>query len=221
MWENFEKDAALRKEFADVKVLCITGIPTMQIHAAKKPVRNLQDLKGMKIRTIPGPVAMKTISTLGAVPVTMSPVDTYVALERGTIDAGASPFEAVFSLKIADVTKYHTEANLWSGVWFFVMNKRKWESLPPDIQKVIDGMSGAWLSDWVGTVWEKDDIASREKIRNTPGHEIITLSTEEATKWREKTKPLWDEWVSETEAKGLPGRKVLESTLSLLRKYAK
>lgn len=218
-WENFEKEEVLRKEFSDVKVLALNAIPPVQIHTVKKPVRNLEDFKGMKIRTIPGPVAVETMKALGAIPVTMPVTDTYVALEKGTIDGAAFPFEAVIPFKIIEVTKYHTEVNLWGGIWYFVMNKKKWENLSPDAQKAIEGISGAWLSEWVGSIFEKVDTNDREKIRGTPGHEVINLSEGEKAKWKKRVTPLWDNWVSQKEAKGLPGRRILDSTIDLLEKY--
>lgn len=219
-WENFEKEGAMNKEFSDVKVLCLNAIPTVQIHTSSKPIRKLEDMKGMKLRTIPGPVAVNTMKALGAIPVTMAVTDIYVALEKGTIDGTAFPFESMVPFKTIEVTKYHTEVNLWGGIWYFVMNKRKWNGLSLDIQKDMEGITGAWLSEWVGSIFEEVDMKARKDIRDMPDHEVINMSEEEKARWKKLVTPVWDEWVSQVEKKNLPGRKILDSTLDRLEKYS-
>ncbi len=220
IWENFQEEPALKAEFRDVKVLWLHVIPLMQIHTGKKPIKTLDDLKGMKMRTPLG-VASKVIKALGAVPVIMNVSDAYAALERGTVDGTVVPWSSVFSFKFDEVTKYHTEVNLWSSPHFFIMNSRKWNSLPPDIQKAIDSLSGKWGADFTGTVDDKYDVEAFQKLKALPGHEMMKLSPEDIEKGKKLLKPVWEEWVSEREAKGLPAKKILEETLRLGEKLSK
>jgi len=129
IWERFEKEEGLRAEFRDVKVLWLFCTAPMHVHMSKKPVRILEDLNGMKVRTVGG-VRATVVKMLGAIPVVISTPDTYLALERGTVDGTVSTWEIVKSFKFYEITRYHTVANLWVGVFYVVMNKKKWESLP-------------------------------------------------------------------------------------------
>lgn len=101
------------------------------------------------------------------------------------------------------------------------MNKKRWEGFSSDIQKIIEGMSGAWAADMTATVWGKTDIDGIELVKKLSNHEIINLSLEERAKWRNVVKPMWDEWVRDMEAKGLPGKKILDGTLHLVERYTK
>jgi TRAP-type transport system periplasmic protein len=220
IWEHFEKEPALRAEFEEVKVLWLHVIPLMQFHTATKPIRSFNDLKGMKIRTPMG-LASKVIKAFEAVPVTMSLTDAYVAMERGTVDGTVVPWATLFSFKFNEVTKYHTEVNLWSAPHFVIMNKKRWESLSSDVKKVIEGLSGAWAADFTGRVDEKYDVEARKKLEQAKGHEMISLSSEEIGKGKKILKPIWDEWVSEKESKGLPGRRILDETIRLGEKHSR
>jgi TRAP-type C4-dicarboxylate transport system substrate-binding protein len=197
------------------------GSSTMlRLHTATKPIRTLEDLKGMKIRTGGGPQAA-TLKTLGATPVAISPPDVYTALERGTVDGLTFPWEAVDSYKIDEVTKYHNTAGLWGGPFYVVMNLKKYNSLPPDVRKALDSLSGKWASEFSTDLREKADIASREKIRKLKGHEFIDFSREEVVRWKSAAMPIWDEFISSVEKKGIPGKKILEEVNRSVEKYSK
>jgi TRAP-type C4-dicarboxylate transport system substrate-binding protein len=220
VWEMFEKEPSLRAEFPEVKVLWLHTVTPMQLHTIKKPIRCLEDLKGMKIRSVGG-VAPSVLKALGAVPVVMPTPDVYVALERGTVDGTIGAWEQLEPFRFQEVTKYHTTVNLWVGQFYVVMNSKRWESLPPDIQKTIDEISGARGTDLAGSAWDKVDMRGLEMVRGLSGHEVIILSHDELARWRKAIMPIWDEWVADKEAKGLPGRKILDEVLRLTEKYTK
>ncbi|PKN66003.1 MAG: C4-dicarboxylate ABC transporter substrate-binding protein [Deltaproteobacteria bacterium HGW-Deltaproteobacteria-15] len=218
--EVYEKEPVLQSEFKDVKLLWFMSSTMLRLHTATKPIRTLEDLKGMKIRTGGGPQAA-TLKTLGATPVAISPPDVYTALERGTVDGLTFPWEAVDSYKIDEVTKYHNTAGLWGGPFYVVMNLKKYNSLPPDVRKALDSLSGKWASEFSTDLREKADIASREKIRKLKGHEFIDFSREEVVRWKSAAMPIWDEFISSVEKKGIPGKKILEEVNRSVEKYSK
>jgi len=220
VWEMFEKEPSLKAEYREVKVLWLHTVTPMQLHTIKKPIRSLEDLKGMKIRSVGG-VAPSVLKALGAVPVVMPTPDVYVALERGTVDGTIGAWEQLGPFKFYEVTKYHTVANLWVGQFYVVMNSKRWESFPPDIQKVVDGISGTWGADLAGMAWDKEDLRGIEMVKGLKDHEVISLAPDEFAKWRKAIRPIWDEWVEEKEAKGLPGRKILDELIRLIEKHTK
>ena len=78
---------------------------------SKKPIRNLEDLKGQKVRTF-GALFPKLLKKLGAVPVNLQFHEVYEGLQRGTIDAALSSYSAAFAYKNYEVAKYFSDINL-------------------------------------------------------------------------------------------------------------
>jgi TRAP-type C4-dicarboxylate transport system substrate-binding protein len=220
MWEQFEKDPDLRAEFRDVKVLFFTSTSMIRLNTTTKPVRTVDDLKGMKIRTGGGP-QVDALRALGAIPVVISAPDVYTALERNTADGATFPWEAVKAFRIYDVTKYHNSLTLWGGEEYAVMNLKKWQGLPPDIQKIIESISGAWGSDFASDAWEKEDVDSRDFIKGLKGHEIVDFAPAEVAKLRARVNPIYDQFVTDNTKKGLPAKRVLDETVKLVEQHSK
>jgi len=216
LWEVYEKFPEVRAEYSDVHMLWLKDKPLFQIQTVKKPVRTLEDLKGLKLRSIGG-VAGEILTRLGGVPVVMPAPDSYLSMEKGVIDGSVFPWEAMESFKLYELVNYHTVVNLYTGGDFVVMNLDLWNSLSPDIQEVFDEVSGAWGADFESKVWDEQDALGRESCLNA-GNEIYTLPPEELEKWKEILQPMWTEWVADTEAKGLPGQAVLDEILRLAEK---
>ena len=135
-------DKYFKSEFKDVKILWFWVHPPGHFHLAKKQVKVLEDLAGLKIRAAT-PMLTNMVKTLGAIPVSIPAPDTYTALERGTVDGTIFPWEAISSFKIAEVLKYHVASGLYVAPLFTLMNQKKYDSLPPDLRKVIDDLSGS------------------------------------------------------------------------------
>ncbi len=175
------------KEFDGTKVMYLHGHGPGLIHT-KEAVNKLEDLKGKKIRCTG--MAAKIAEKLGATPVAMPMGDTYDALSRGVVDGSMSPKEALLGLKWGEVVKFTTEdwgASYSSGM-FVVMNKDKWNALPPDIQKIIEKINGEWIEKQ-GKTWDEIDKEGRDYTIKR-GNKIISLSKEENEKWTKAVRPL-------------------------------
>ena len=83
---------------------------------AKKPVRTLEDLKGMRVMGI-GPMVPRIIEHLGAVPVSMGMTEEYTSLERGLLDFSCKEWEGTFSFNYYQVTNHRTILK-GGSVWF-------------------------------------------------------------------------------------------------------
>jgi TRAP-type C4-dicarboxylate transport system substrate-binding protein len=215
MWELYRKH--LTGEHAGAKVLWLFIHPPGQLHLAKKPVRTLADLTGLKVRAPGGQVAA-AVKALGAVPVTMAAPETYNALERGIVDGTVFPWEAVAGFKLAEVIRFHTVANLYVTTFFFAMNQRKYDRLPPDLRKVIDDLSGAWGAEFTGAAWDKGEEDGLAAARQA-GATIHALPPGERRRWIEKARSVEDGWVASMEARGLPGRRVLGDLRALVQRF--
>ena len=194
------------KELADVKVLYLHGHGPGLLHA-KTPVRTLEDLKGMKIRAT-GTTA-KIVTALGATPVAMPMSDSYDAISRGVAQGIVCPVESLQGWKLGEVIKYTTQdfGAAYSVTFFVVMNKARWESLPADVQKAIEQVSTEWI-DKTGAAWDEMDKSGAVFAAGL-GDTVIPLSATEDARWAKAVEPLFDEYVKEKTAKGLPAAEAL------------
>lgn len=204
------------KEFDDVKVLYWSAHGPGILHT-KKPVHKLEDLQGMKIRCTGTNAAM--VKALGAIPVGLSQGESYEALQKGVVEGTFVPFEAMKGFKQGEVVKYHTLCYdvAYSQELYVVMNLKKWNSLPKDIQKVFEDVSEEWITK-TGQAWDQIDEAGLEFCLNL-GDETIPLSKEESARWVKTIQPVIQAYIDDMESKGFPGGDYIAEYRSLLKKY--
>ncbi|KNZ68333.1 extracellular solute-binding protein [Thermincola ferriacetica] len=184
----------------------------------KKPVKSLDDLKGMQIR-ISGALT-PVLRDLGATPVGMGMAEVPEALQTGIIDGLVSSREVLKDLKLAESLKYTTDYPLTVTSFIAVMNKDVWESLPPDVQKVIDEL-GPEMARWTGEYHDNHVQEALKWSAREYGLQVVTLSEEEKAKWDAKLKPLQDKLVKDLKAKGLPAEEYRNRLYELKDKYSR
>jgi TRAP-type C4-dicarboxylate transport system substrate-binding protein len=206
------------KEMDDLQIMYLHGHGP-GLFLSKKPVTKLEELKGMKVRSTG--LSAKVTQALGAAPVGIPIAETYDALMKGVVEATLVPVEALQQWKLAEVTKYTTEnwGTAYTTAFFVAMNKSKWESLPKDIQATIEKINEEWIEK-TGRAWDEVDIAGR-KFGEKAGVKTISLTREENARWAVLMKPILDEYVKNTKAKGLPGDEALKFCVDYLKKNQK
>ena len=187
------------KELSDVKVMYFQAHGPGIIHT-KKPVRTLEDLRGLKIRSTG--LSAKIVAALGAIPVAMPMGETYDSLSKGVVDGSAAPIAALEGFKWGEVVKYTTEnfGSSYTAAFFVVMNKNTWASLPPDIQTIIGAINEEWILK-TGPVWDEYDKIGRDFALKL-GNKLIRLSKEEDERWAKKVAVTFDDYLKETKKKG-------------------
>lgn len=177
------------------------------ILASKKPVHNLDEIKGMQIRATG--LSSKIVQNLGATPVAMSQPETYEALQKGVVEATFCPVETLKGWKQGEVIEAITDTSVigYTTSMFVVMNKASWDKLNPEQQKVFSDVSAEWV-DKHGQAWDQADEEGMAFIKEL-GREVIDLSPEQQQRWKEKVQPILDEYVATTQEKNLPGDKFL------------
>ncbi len=195
------------KELDEVHLFYLHAHGPGLLHS-KKPVRAMADVKGMKIRSTG--FSAKVANALGGVAVAMGQGGAYEALQKGVVEGTLSPIEVLKGWKQAEVIKYTTECFSvgYTTAFYVVMNKKKWEGLPKDVQKVMTNASKEWIPKH-GAAWDESDAEGR-KYTLSLGNEIIPLSPEESEKWRAAVKPVVDEFIQGAEKKGLPMKKYVD-----------
>jgi TRAP-type C4-dicarboxylate transport system substrate-binding protein len=166
-------------------------------------------------------LAAKISTQLGATPVAMPMGETYDALSRGVVDGSMAPYEALQGWKWGEVVKFTIEdwGAAYSSGMFVVMNKDKWNALPPDVQQIIEKVNEEY-AEKQGKLWDEIDKAGKDFTIKL-GNKIIPLSVDENRKWERAVKPLFDEYVKNMKDKGLPGEEVLRFFLEGVYKYQK
>jgi len=203
------------KELSDVKIMYFHAHGPGIVHA-KKPVRTLEDLRGMKIRS--HGLSAKIVKALGATPVAMTMPETYDALAKNVVDGSIAPIASLEGFKWGEVVKYTTEnfGSSYTSPFFVAMNKGTWTSLPPDVQKSIEAINEEWIGK-MGVVWTAYEKSGRDFALKL-GNQILTLSQEENERWAKKVAPVIDEYVVETKKKGLPGEEMLKFCRDFLKR---
>jgi TRAP-type C4-dicarboxylate transport system substrate-binding protein len=205
-------------EIADTHVLYIHAHGPGLL-ASKRPVKSLDDLKGLKVRATG--LSRNIVEALGGTPVAMPQTDTYEALQKNVVDATLCPIETLKGWKQGEVINSITDATAigYTTAMFVVMNRQRWERLPTDIQRVFTEVSREWVAKH-GQAWDQADAEGREFVKGLQ-RETITLSAEEQRRWKQAVEPVLDAYVEKTKAKGLPGDEFLKDAQDLIGKYSR
>ena len=219
LWDYVQQHG--QNEFKDVHPLAFHVHGPGVFHMTNKPVKTMADLRGLKLRA-PTRLTNKFIAMPGATPVGMPVPQVGDALSKGVIDGAVVPYEVVPSVKIQELVKYHSEtdpaeAAFYTSTFIFAMNKAKYESLPPDLKKVIDANSGQALSGQIGKAFVQAD-AEGKKL--TTGNTTNVIPAAELANWKKLGDKLSADWVKEMDGKGLPGAKLLDDARALIAKHA-
>lgn len=210
------------KEFAGIKPLAVWVNGPNVLHFRDKQVKTLEDLKGMKVRA-PSRLGNKLLASLGATPVGMPVPQMAESLSKGVIDGALVPWEVVPATKTQELTKFHAESGadraMTTATMIYVMNQKKYDSLPPELKKVIDDNSGREFSAWVAAQHVEADAVGR-KITADAGNTIYAIPAEEMARWEAAAKPVTEEWIKETSAKGADGQKLYDDAVALVKKYS-
>jgi TRAP-type C4-dicarboxylate transport system substrate-binding protein len=202
LWANF--DRFLARDFKDVKVLMLWNSDTASLMSKNKPLRTLEDLKGLKIRT-PSAAQSAQLAALGATPIDMPVTQIYNNLDRGVIDATMIPMSAALDFKLIEVAKYYTiDAPLGRSPFLVAMTKTRYDKLPANLKKVIDDTTGLQLSLKGAATYDKKNNEAIEAAKKT--RELVSLSPQERQRWINAFKPMIQQKVEEGEKAGIPAR---------------
>jgi TRAP-type C4-dicarboxylate transport system substrate-binding protein len=175
-------------EWDSVHVLYFAESGPLILQTVSKPVRTLKDLSGLKIRAT-GQMS-EVIKSLGGLPIPLEMPDVYEALRRQVLDGVTVDLSTLKYWKFADVIKYVTATwRLGTGYdFYFVMNKDKWNSLPPNIQKIFTDVAFIF-KDKQAALWNEMDLEGKD-VFIKGGGQIINLPEAEAKKWIKAVEPV-------------------------------
>jgi TRAP-type C4-dicarboxylate transport system substrate-binding protein len=194
------------------------------LHFSKAQPKTLEDMKGLKVRAATR-VNAKMLSALGATPVTMPLPAVPESLSKGVVDGASVPWEATPSIKLEEVAKYHFDVpagapRMSTTIFLFGMNQAKYDSLPPDLKKVIDANSGLGVSGWVGQTGFDEVVGKYKALSKSANGTLYDMPDAEYQRWIKATEVVIDDWVKEAAAKGIDGKKLIEEARALVKQYS-
>lgn len=189
---------------------------------SSESITTMEDLEGMEIGVTAGPRA-DAINALGATDVVLPMPEWYEALDRGIMEGGISPMEALEGFRIGEVTADYMLSTpfLYNQIFFFVMNQEAWNSMPADLQEIFMEISNEYYEDMMKGLFDELNERGLEFTRDIKDTDpvINTLDPEEEQRWLELIDPIMGEYAEELNERGLPGEEILDLAQELTDKY--
>jgi TRAP-type transport system periplasmic protein len=206
MWDVL--DPYLLPEYQGTVVIALWGAEDAGLMSRGKAFRTMDELKGKRMRA-PSAQQAKQLVAMGAVPIAAPITEVYPGLERGTMDGAMVPFTTILDFRLGEVAKGFTISGPIFGrsAFLIAMNKAKYDSLSPTARAAIDKLSGRQLSLKATDVYIKRAEQAVESVRGKA--DVYTLPADEQQRIGKVLRPIVDEWIKESEAKGIPARDML------------
>ena len=203
--ENFD---LIKDDFKKIKPLLIHTHAGNALHMVDKRVRNVSDLKGMKLRT-PSRVGAWLIEELGAEPVGMPMPGFPQALSKGAVDGGLIPFEVFPPFKFHQLTEFSAQGangdRFGTSVFLLLMNKDRFSSLDKDLQDLIEESFNMDMVKKIGQVWmdvEKPGMKMQAASKNS---EIARYDAKTMAQFDAAGQKVVERWIKEVSKKGIDG----------------
>lgn len=210
-------------DFADTHPLLIHAHAGQVIFSVAKPIRALDDLKGLKIR-VPSRTGAMLIESWGAQPVSMPVPELPQALSKGALDATLIPFEVATPLKVPELVKFATVGaegkRFGTAVFIFTMNKQRYARLPADLKAVLDAHSGAAIAAEIGQVWDDVEKPGIEALAKAGG-QLITLDAAAQAALDAKAETVVARWTEEVRAKGVDGAALVAAAREAIARHSR
>ena len=209
-------------DFKDVHPLLAQVHAGNVLHMVNKNITKVSDLKGLKLRS-PSRTGVWFIEELGAEPVGMPFPSLPQALSKGAVDGALIPFEVLPPYKIQELTKYsislENDVRLGSTVFVFAMNKKRYNSLPADLKKVIDNNSGKNIAKKFGEISMRVEEPGKKAQRNSKDSKVIELNKKISKQFEQAGNKVVDKWIQEVSKKGINGKKLVQEARKAIKKY--
>jgi TRAP-type transport system periplasmic protein len=214
----------MKKDFEPYHVLLV-NCHAGALFMTKDPINTVEDFHGMKLRSYSRTNAW-ILEAVGATPLQVALPELAPMLSKGTVSGSILPYEIAPSVKMQDLTNYFTtlappQPRLSTAIFTFLMNRQKYESLPPDLKKVIDDNSGRNLAPFAIQTWEQVELDGEKVMQSKSKNKFVELSAEETTKFKTKVQPVFERYKKMLDEGGDDGAKVLAEAEALEAKYSK
>lgn len=206
-------DSALAKEIMsslkkiDLEPLAVWDQGFAHYMNAKRPIKGVEDFKGIKFRIAGGQAASKALGALGATAITLAPAELYTALQQGAVDGIEISASNIKAYKWYEVSKYLSISHSLPSPNILLTNKTWWEGLPAETRKMMEETIKEV------TAFEREgsvalDVADIDFLKKETKLIVNEISAENKDKLREVVKPVYQEF------ENVVGKEVLARVLA-------
>lgn len=210
-WRLFEQGNL--KGFEDIKIITVWNAEPAVIHTVK-PIDSLDQVKNLRLRTV-GSVQGKFVEALGGAPQAMSSTEANEAAMRGAIDGLVQGWTGMRTFKSFQVVNGSFDVPFGAFPFLLVMNKAKWESLPPDVQAAIMKHGGEGLARQGGQAYDRISKEIQQEKEADPDYTVIRPAASDLTADKVPYKKVHEQWVADTE----DGQRVYDLYMKILDEY--
>jgi len=204
-WDTYEKYLLKADEHRGVKLLGIYTHGPGIAFTTSKPIAQIGDFEGLKIR-VGGGMAADVAKALGVSPIAKPAPESYELLSTGVVDGVFFPAESLVSFKLDSIVKHATTfpGGLYSDTHAIIMNEDAFARLSKQDQDTVLKLSGRHLAELAGKAWDKHDAAAR-KVMDGGGIQVVAADDALVAAVRERTQGFEQAWLDAAAAKGVDG----------------
>lgn len=219
--ENFD---LIKDDYKKIKPLLIHTHAGNAIHMTEKKITSVADLKGMKLRT-PSRTGAWLIEEYGAEPVGMPMPAFPQALSKNAVDGGLIPFEVFPPFKFHQLTKYSAQGaqgdRFGTSVFLLLMNKDRFNSLPKELQDIIEESFNMDMVKQIGQVWMDVEKPGMKMQATSKNSEVSKLDDKTMAEFNAVGQKVVDRWIKEVSSKGINGQKLVDEARKAIAKNSK
>jgi C4-dicarboxylate-binding protein DctP len=195
-FKKFASSDLAKQMFAKLEPKGVKGLAYwdngFHVMAANKPIHNVKDFQGLKLRIQGSKVLDATTKAWGAIPQVMAFSEVYQALQTGVVDGLENVPSNFWTQKFYEVVKYMAVSHHGHLSYAVVANKKFWEGLPADVRASLE-KALAETSDYFGSIAKQENDEALEAIKKTGKVQVYPLTPEERKSWVQAVLPVHKE----------------------------
>ena len=177
---------SLLDKLADKQVLGLAYWDNgFKVMSANKPLKEVKDFRGQKMRIQSSKVLDAEMRALGASPQVMAFSEVYQALQTGVVDGTENPPSNLYTQKMHEVQKYVTLSDHGYLGYAVIVNKAFWEGLPADVRSGLEAAM-AEATTYANDIARQENEEALAKVKASGKSELITLTPEQKSEWKKK-----------------------------------
>lgn len=197
----------------DVHLVGFFAAEPSHVHL-KRPVARLEEISGLKIRSV-GPIHAQWLEVMGAAPQTLSSAEMNEALNRGTIDGVIQSWSGMRTFKTLDLVSQTIDVPIGVIPFLLVMNKTTWEGLTPQAQAAVMAHGAIAMARSGGQAYKDVGAEIRADVAAQGRIELLTPDEADIERYRAMAEPVYARWIAETPN----GRAVLDAAIEEIAAY--
>jgi TRAP-type C4-dicarboxylate transport system substrate-binding protein len=219
------QEGLVAADYKDFKVLSLFTAAPFGLLVLDDKIKGLQDLRGMRVRVSGGTIGL-AFARLGTIPLGLPSNLLGAAITKDWIDAiffsidSARATQAVPGKSVVDLAPVLIDCNWAAPAQIALMNKKSYESLPPDLRIVIDRLTGSGFATQAGRVRDDGEIAAKRAVAAGGKHRVFTFSDKERAEINARIEPVFDEWIADMNSQGVDGATLLKRAREIAKSTA-